>query len=162
MREASIPVKFEHYANPMVHPVTGKTISCYKQLMNDPATAEVWQTAFGKDFGGMAQGNNKTGQRGTNTTFVMTHYNVAHALAMGHFFLYANPIVNYRPQKEDPYCIRITAGGNLPKYEGNASVRTADLDTAKMHWNSIISTKGAKHMCLDIKKLLSHCQTGVL
>jgi hypothetical protein len=47
------PTKFEHYANPMVHSVTGETISSYKKLMNDPATAEVWQTAFGKDFGGM-------------------------------------------------------------------------------------------------------------
>ena len=79
MREASIPVKFEHYANPMVRLVTGKTISCYKQLTNNPATAEVRQTAFRKDFGGMAQGNNKTGQRGTNAMFIMTHYEVAHA-----------------------------------------------------------------------------------
>ncbi len=29
--------------------------------------AEVWQTAFEKDFGGMAQGCNKTGQKGMNT-----------------------------------------------------------------------------------------------
>jgi hypothetical protein len=29
--------------------------------MNDPDTAEVWQTAIGKDFGGMAQGDGKTG-----------------------------------------------------------------------------------------------------
>jgi hypothetical protein len=58
-----LPVHFEHYANPMVHPVTGETISSYKKLMNDPATAEVWQTAFGKDFGGMAQGDNKMGQK---------------------------------------------------------------------------------------------------
>jgi len=57
---------FEHYASPMVHPITGETISSYKKLMNDPATAEIWQTAFGKDFGGMAQGDNKTGQKGTN------------------------------------------------------------------------------------------------
>ena len=35
--------------------------------MNDPETAEVWQTAFGKDFGGMAQGDDKTGQKGTNS-----------------------------------------------------------------------------------------------
>ncbi len=41
--------------------------------MHDPATAEVWQTAFGKDVGGMAQDNNKTGQKGTNSIFVMTH-----------------------------------------------------------------------------------------
>jgi hypothetical protein len=33
---------FEHYASPIIHPVTGKTISSYKQLMNNPATAEVW------------------------------------------------------------------------------------------------------------------------
>ncbi len=52
-----VPVvqKFEHYTNPMVYPVTRETISSYKKMMNDPATAEVWQTAFGKDFGGMAQ-----------------------------------------------------------------------------------------------------------
>ncbi len=31
--------------------------------MHDPVTAEVWQTAFGKDFGGMAQGDDKTGQK---------------------------------------------------------------------------------------------------
>ena len=99
MREASILVKFKHYANPMVYPVTGKTISSYKQLMNNLATAEVWQTAFGKDFGDMAQGNNKTGQRGTNTMFVMTSDEVAHTLVAGQFFTYANPVVNYRPQK---------------------------------------------------------------
>ena len=56
-----LPTMFEHFVSPMVHPDTGKTISSYKKLMNNPATAEVWQTAFGKDFGGMAQGDNKTG-----------------------------------------------------------------------------------------------------
>ncbi len=39
------------------------------------------------------------------------------------------------------------------KYDGNASVRTADLDTAKLHWNSVISTPNARYMCLDIKKI---------
>ena len=45
----------------------------YERLMHNPATAEVWQTAFGQDFGGMAQGDNKTGQKGTNSIFVMMH-----------------------------------------------------------------------------------------
>jgi hypothetical protein len=27
----------------------------------------------------------------------------------------------------------------------------ADLDTTKLHWNSVISTRRAKYMCLDIK-----------
>ncbi len=36
-------------------------------------------------------------------------------------------------------------------YDGNAFVCTADLDTAKLHWNSMISTENARYMCLDIK-----------
>jgi hypothetical protein len=41
----------EQVAMPMVHPITGETISSYKWLMRDPTTAETWKTAFGKDFG---------------------------------------------------------------------------------------------------------------
>jgi hypothetical protein len=63
----------QHIAMPMVHPTMGKTISSYKRLMHNPDTSEVWQTAFGKDFDGMAQGDNKTGQMGTNFIFVMSH-----------------------------------------------------------------------------------------
>ncbi len=80
---------------------------------------------------------------------------IAHALAAGRFFMYANPAVDFRPQKEDPYQIRITAGGNLITFKGNALVQTANLDTAKMHWNSVISTKKARYMCLDIKTFIS-------
>jgi hypothetical protein len=150
LKHAKVPINFEHYTNPMVHPVTGRTISSYKKLMHNPATAEVWQTAFGKDFGGMAQGCNKTGQKGTNAMFVMTHDEIMHALAAKKIFIYANPVVDYRPQKDDPHRIRITAGGNLINYKSNASVRTADIDAAKIHWNSVVSTPNAKYMCLDI------------
>jgi hypothetical protein len=151
MKHAKMRVDMEHYANPMVHPVMGHIISSYQKLMHDPATAEVWQTAFGKDFGGMAQGCNKTGQKGTSAMFVMTHDEIRHALAAKKFFTYANPVVDYRPQKDDPHRIRITAGGNLVNYDGDASVRTDDLDTAKLNWNSVTSTENAKYMCLDIK-----------
>ena len=61
--------------------------------MKDPETAKIWQTAFGKDFGGMAQGDNKTGQKGMNSVFVM---------AAGHKWTYARVVVDYQPQKEDP------------------------------------------------------------
>jgi hypothetical protein len=80
MKHAKISMNFEHYTNPMVHPVTGCTITSCKKLMHNPATAEIWQTAFGKDFGGMAQGCNKIGQKGTNAMFVMTHDEIRHAL----------------------------------------------------------------------------------
>ena len=123
--------------------------------MHDPGTAEVWQTAFGKDFGGTAQGCAKTGQKGTNGMFVMTHDKIMYALAAKKFFTYANPVVDFRPQREDPHCIRITAGGNLITYEGDESVRMADIDNAKIHWNSVVSMPNAKYMCLDIKIFIS-------
>ena len=115
----------------MLHPTMGETISSYKRLMNDPETAKVWQTAFGKDFGGMAQGDNKTGQIGTNSVFVMTHKEIGIAKEAVHKWTYARVVVNYRPQKDDPNQIRIAVGGNLITYRGNTSTRTANLTTFK-------------------------------
>jgi hypothetical protein len=42
--------------------------------------------------------------------------------------------------------------GNLVSYEGELLVRTADINTAKIHWNRVISNRKVKYMCLDIKK----------
>ena len=146
MKHTKIPVKFEHYANPMVHPITPNTISSYKNLMNNPATAEVWQTEFGKDFGRMAQGDNKMGQKGTDAMFVMMRDEIAHALVAGRFFMYTNPVIDFCPQKDNPYRMQIMAGGNLITCNGNASVQTADLDTAvssaqRMHDTCVSTSK---------------------
>jgi hypothetical protein len=85
----------------MVHPTTGKTISSYKCLMHDLTTAETWHTAFGKDFGGMAQGDTKTGQKGTNSIFAMTHGEIPN-IPKDRTVMYAQVIVNFWPQKADP------------------------------------------------------------
>jgi hypothetical protein len=79
----------------MVHPVTGETISSYKKLMHGPVTAGIWQTAFGKDFGGMTQGDNKMGQKGTNAMFVMTHEEIHQVLRSDKKITYANPVVDH-------------------------------------------------------------------
>ena len=80
----------------MVHPVTGETISSYKKLVKDPVTAETWQTAFGKDFGGMCQGNDKTGMVDTDAMFIMTPQDVANMPA-DRLATYTNIIVDFRP-----------------------------------------------------------------
>jgi hypothetical protein len=143
-------VNFKHFTNPMVHPVMGKTILINKQLMNNPAMAEVWQMVFGKDFGGMAQGDNKTRYKETSVLFVMTHNQIAHALAAKILFNFVKPIVDYRPQKDDPNQICITAMGNLINYNGELSAQTADINTAKLHLNSIVGMPHAKYMRPDI------------
>ena len=123
---------YAHFASPMVHPKMGETIISYKRLMNDPDTAEIWQMAFGKDFGGMAQGDDKTGQAGTNSVFVVTHGEINIAMKVGHKWTYVRAVVDYRPQKEDPNRIRIAVEGNLIKYKGDTSMRTTDLTTSKL------------------------------
>ena len=45
----------------------------------------------------------------------------------------------------------MTAGGNLISYPFELTTRTADITTAKILWNSVISTEGEQYMCLDIK-----------
>ena len=82
------------------------------KLKKDPATAKVWSRAFGKEFGGLAQGDNLTGEKGTNTVVVMTHEEIAN-IPREKVVTYARVVPDYREQKKDPYRIRITAGGNL-------------------------------------------------
>ncbi len=83
--------------------------------------------------------------------FVMDHNEIKKAYDDKKKFTYAKIVVDHRPQKEDPNRIRITAGGNLIKFKGDVSTRTADLCTSKLLWNSVLSTPDAKYMCLDIK-----------
>jgi hypothetical protein len=40
--------------------------------------------------------------------------------------------------------------GNLIDYPGDVSTQTANLTTFKTHLNSVISTPGAKYMCMDV------------
>ena len=143
-------VDIDHFCNGVVHPVTGETITKYKTLVRDPITNEIWSTAFGKEIGNMAQGDLKTGEKGTNSIFAMTHDEIAN-IPKDRVVTYASVVVDFRPQKKDPNRVRITAGGNLIKYPGELTTRTADLTTSKVLWNSILSTKDAKFMGIDIK-----------
>ncbi len=118
--------------------------------MHNPATSKIWQMAFGMDFGGMAQGDNKMGQKGTNSIFVMTHEEIA-CIPPNPMVTYARMVVDFCPPKADPHRVQITTGGNLINYPGKLLMWTADLTTSKLMWNSVLSTKGTKYMCLDIK-----------
>ena len=81
----------------------------------------------------------------------MSHEEIA-AIPKGRTVTYGRIVIDFRPQKADPNTVGITAGGNLIKdYPGELTTRTADLTTSKILWNSILSTKGAKFMGLDIK-----------
>jgi hypothetical protein len=85
--------------------------------------------------------------------FVVTNKKLNECWPLVKKITYGNPVVNNCPQKEDPYCICITVGSNPIKYESIPLVHTADLDTAKLHWKSVVSTSGTKYMCLTQKNI---------
>lgn len=60
-------------------------------------------------------------------------------------------VVADRPMKENPRRVRFTAGGDRINYPGDCRTKTADLTTAKILFNSVISTPDARFMTLDIK-----------
>jgi len=82
--------------------------------------------------------------------FVMTHAEIL-LIPADRTITYARVVVDFHLQKADPHRICITSGGNLINYPGELMTRTADLTTSKLMWNSVLSTEGAKYMCLDIK-----------
>ena len=64
---------------------------------------------------------------------------------------YAQIVVSYRPQKEDPYQVWITFGGDKIDYAGETFTPNDNITTAKCLFNSVISTKFAKFLGLNIK-----------
>ena len=127
MSEKFHDIDIEHFCAAVIRPDTGETVTQYKKLANDPNNAklrETWCTGFGKEVGRMAQGDNKTKTPGTNCMFVMNHEKIVRMHAEGRVSTYARVVVDFRPQKEDPNRVRITAGVNLIKYPGELTTQT--------------------------------------
>ena len=60
-------------------------------------------------------------------------------------------MVTFRPEKKDPNRVRLTVGGDRINYPDDCGAPTADMLTVKLLLNSVISTKGARFMTIDIK-----------
>lgn len=50
----------------------------------------------------------------------------------------------------------MTADGNLIKYISGLNTRMSDLSTAKILWNSVMSTEGAWYACFGISNMSLH------
>lgn len=66
---------------------------------------------------------------------------------------YPRYVVDIRPEKSEMYRTRITAGGDRIDYFGEVATHTASMETIKMHWNSVLSTPGARYCTADISNM---------
>ena len=104
-----IHLNVEHFCAPVIHPITEKLITKYTELARDEEMRELWTTVFGKEWGSIAQGDNKMGSVGTNSLFVMMHDQIKH-IPRDRTITYRRIVVDYRDQKADPNRVRIITG----------------------------------------------------
>jgi hypothetical protein len=108
-----------------------------------------WQDSNADEIGRMFQGlgENSYMPTGTNTLwFVHPSQVPKHKKA-----IYVRVFCADRPERSNPRRVRWTGGGNRINYPGNKTTKTADLTTAKLMFNSVISTPGGRFISIDLK-----------
>ncbi len=63
---------------------------------------------------------------------------------------YGQSMCMVRPEKAEPNQTRFTVGGDRINYPGTVATPTAEMLVAKMLFNSVISSKDAHFMTMDI------------
>jgi hypothetical protein len=132
------------------------------QLQQDPRYEEVWDQSYSDKLGRLCQGiitSDKAGGKwvaGTNT-FHLTRYSVIphHKHKES---IYTKVVCEIQEGKDDKNCTRITVGGNLIFYPGDAGTNTISLELIKLMLNSVILCKRAQFSTINIKTSTLACQ----
>ena len=122
----------------------------YRHLMKKPKYRNIYGNSYAKEIGRLAQG--MPGQvTGTNTNFFINKKDMP--ADRWRDVNYDRVVVNFRPEKEDPYRRRLTVGRDRINYPYDCGTPTVDLATVKYLFNSVISTPLAEFMTINIKTL---------
>ena len=126
---------------------TGKLLN-YRQLMRNPKYKINWSTSSANEFGHLANG---VGRRIKNPTKIITF--IRRKDIPKHCkkdVTYRKFICRVRPEKKAKNRTIFTVGKDKINYPGKVATPTADMLVAKLFFNSIISTEGARFMTIDI------------
>ncbi len=117
-------------------------------MITHPKYREVWIHFSANEFGRLVQGVGGRIQ-GTNTIL----FNHKHQVPADRWrdITYARFVCELKPNKKEVHQTRLTVGGDKVHYPGNVDTPTADLTLVKMHIYSIIYTRGARYMTVDVK-----------
>ena len=121
-------------------------MECPQLILGDKA--KHWIKGCSNEIGRLARGVHLQMMTGSNTIHFI---HPSQKTFRSSRYIYLRIVASYRPQKEDPYRIRFTVGGNRIEYPGNVATPTAELQTVKLHLNSVISDVNASYMTIDIK-----------
>jgi Reverse transcriptase (RNA-dependent DNA polymerase) len=116
----------------------------YKELLNS-SDSHLWTECCAEEIGRLAQGYKCT--VGTDTI----HFIKIQDIPNGKKPTYLRLVVADRPNKENPRRVRFTVGGDKIDYPDEVATKTAELTTAKLLFNSVLSTPNAMFAAFDIK-----------
>ena len=83
---------------------------------------------------------------GTNSILIIPKEKIM----AGRTVTYGIIVAEIQPQKSETHRTRLTMGGNLINFTGDVKTSTEDLITAKLIFNSVLSTKNEKFMCAEM------------
>ncbi len=136
-----------HQAMTVMDKDTGKLLN-YRQLINSPKFKKVWSLSAANEFGQLANGIGGRIKNPTNTIKFISQHKVPadrrNDITYGHF------ICLVRPKKAEPNQMQFAVGGDRINYPGKVTTPTTEMLVAKVLFNSVISTKGAQFMTMDI------------
>jgi hypothetical protein len=131
-----------------INPDTGHTAE-YREL-RACTDGDHWINLCADEIGRLCNGRTNVNGKviaGTNTLFFIP----ITAMPKDRRATYVRIVCADRPEKEEQRRVRFTVGGDQVDYPGAVSTKTADLTTAKILLNSVLSTPGAKYMTGDLK-----------
>jgi hypothetical protein len=127
---------------------TGEYLN-YRQLTCSPKHSIIWNKSLANEFGRLAQGLPNGRVTGTNTIFFI-HRDLVPKDRLKDV-TYASFSCDMKPNKKETHRTRISAGGDRINYPEDVGTPTADMTLVKTFFNSVISTKGARCVMLDVK-----------
>jgi hypothetical protein len=149
-------IALRQYPSDMLHAVLDKAtghLMEMQHLLVNPTYKELWGKSYMKELGRLAQGIPGV-SKGTDTIIFICREDILHNCKYN--VTCVQVCVNYRPEKEDPNCTRVTVGGNLLHYPGDCGTPTVNMITVKIHLHSIISTASSQQLHLNKERTLLH------
>ena len=119
----------------------------YQQLLQHPNYNKAWTKSSANEFGRLT---NSVGSRITGTkTMCFIH---KHEITKNQCkdVTYGSFTCSIRNKKDEPNRTRFTVDRDKINYPGDVATPKAEMLDAKILFNSIVSTRGAKFMILDI------------
>ena len=136
-----------HMAMAVMDKDTGKMLN-YRQLLRHPKYKKEWSTSSANEFGRLAQGVGGRIKKPTDTIRFIWEKDIPKARKKD--VTYGSFLCTVRPEKAEPNRTRFTVGGDKINYPGEVATPTAEMLVAKILFNSVISTPGARFMTMDI------------